>query len=128
MNRKLRKRNAWKLIICLVLTGLVWPATARDGADFQSAMRVSGKISDEAGQPLPGANVLVKGTSIGTTSDASGEFALNLMDGNAVLVFSFIGYTSQEVSVNNQSVINISLAPDILSLAEVVVTGYGTQS
>src|SRR5688572_22348642 len=127
MTRKLLSSTGWKLIICLVLTGLVWPATARNGDDFQ-AVTVSGKITDESGLPLPGTNVLVKGTSLGTTADANGEYTLAVTDGDAVLVFSFIGYTTQEISVNNQSQINISLAPDILALSEVVVTGYGSQS
>jgi TonB-linked SusC/RagA family outer membrane protein len=97
-------------------------------AGFFQALQVSGTIIDEKGDPLPGANVLVKGTAVGTTTDAAGTYTLNISEGNAVLVFSFIGYTSKEVAVNNQTRIDISLDPDIISLSEVVVTGYGTQS
>ena len=89
---------------------------------------ISGKISDESGQPLPGANILVKGTTIGTTSDANGEYKLSIPDGSTTLIFSFIGYTTQEVSIDNRTRIDIALTPDIVALSEVVVTGYGTQS
>ncbi|HMJ67671.1 MAG TPA: TonB-dependent receptor [Cyclobacteriaceae bacterium] len=97
-------------------------------ADFFQGIQVSGTILDEKGDALPGANVLVKGSTIGTTSDAAGSYTLNISEGNAVLVFSFIGYTSKEVAVNNQTRIDVGLEPDIVSLSEVVVTGYGSQS
>lgn len=97
-------------------------------AGFFQGLTVSGTIVDEKGDALPGANVLVKGTAVGTTTDANGSYTLNISDGNAVLVFSFIGYTSKEVAVNNQSRIDVNLDPDIIALSEVVVTGYGSQS
>ncbi|HEU5146225.1 MAG TPA: TonB-dependent receptor [Chryseosolibacter sp.] len=90
------------------------------------ALSISGAITDDAGLPLPGVNVVEKGTTNGTSSDADGKYTLNVQD-NAVLVFSFIGYVTQEVPVNNQTVINIAMAPDVKSLNEVVVVGYGTQ-
>src|SRR5437868_5698771 len=89
------------------------------------ALQVSGKITDETGQPIPGANILEKGTANGTVTDGSGAFSLNVSGGSsAVLVISFIGYKSQEVTVGDRTVIDLSLAPDITSLQEVVVTGY----
>jgi TonB-linked SusC/RagA family outer membrane protein len=88
---------------------------------------VSGTLTDEADNPLPGVNVLVKGTTIGTTSDAQGRYSLNVPDENATLVVSFIGYTTQEIPVGNQTTINVKLLPDIRQLGEVVVVGYGTQ-
>jgi TonB-linked SusC/RagA family outer membrane protein len=88
---------------------------------------ISGLVSDDQNQPLPGANILEKGTTTGTTTDSNGEYKLNVSDPNATLVYSFIGYTSQEIPINNQTVINVSLQPDVLSLSEVVVVGYGTQ-
>jgi TonB-linked SusC/RagA family outer membrane protein len=88
---------------------------------------VSGVITDESNSPLPGVNVLVKGTTVGTTSDAEGKYSLNVPDANSVLVISFIGYTTQEIVVGNQTTINIQLAPDVKQLGEVVVVGYGTQ-
>jgi len=103
-------------------------ATSVSHEDFFQALQVSGRIIDEKGEALPGANVLVKGTTLGTTTDASGSYTLNVPDANSVLVFSFIGYTSKEVAVNNQTQMNVTLDPDIISLSEVVVTGYGSQS
>lgn len=88
---------------------------------------VSGKITDENGSPLPGVNIIEKGTSNGTSSDADGRYSLNVLDGNATLVFTFIGYETREVPVGNQSVIDVTLQPDIRQLEEVVVVGYGTQ-
>lgn len=88
---------------------------------------VRGKVTDDQGDAIPGANVLIKGTTIGTSTDASGRFSLSVPDGNAVLVISFIGYASQEVAVADRSEINITLAADIQQLSEVIVVGYGTQ-
>lgn len=89
---------------------------------------VTGRITDDANQPIPGVNILLKGTSTGTTSDTNGSYAITVPDGSGVLVFSFIGYATQEIPINNRTVIDVALAPDAVSLAEVVVTGYGTQS
>jgi TonB-linked SusC/RagA family outer membrane protein len=93
---------------------------------FAQAQDVTGKVSDVNGGPIPGVNIIVKGTTLGTTTDANGEYSINVGDESKVLIFSFIGYISQEVPVNNQSVINISLEPDLKMLEEVVVVGYGT--
>lgn len=87
---------------------------------------VSGTVTDEMGQPLPGVNVIEKGTSNGTVSDIDGQYTL-LIDSEGTLVFSSIGYLSEEIPVNNQSVINLSLIPDVTQLDELVVVGYGTQ-
>ena len=86
---------------------------------------VAGKIVDEAGEALPGVNVLVKGTSNGTVSDGEGLYSLGGVNENSVLVFSFIGYHSQDVTVGSRSEINVNLLPDVTALQEVVVIGYG---
>ncbi|MEH0152914.1 TonB-dependent receptor [Limibacter armeniacum] len=86
---------------------------------------VSGKVSDEQGEGLPGAAVMIKGTTIGTTTDVNGKFKLKVPE-DATLVFAFVGYESVEVLVKGQSTINITLQPDLKSLEEVVVVGYGT--
>jgi TonB-linked SusC/RagA family outer membrane protein len=88
---------------------------------------VSGSVTDEANQPMPGVNVIERGTTNGTSTDADGKFSLSVADGNSVLIFSFIGYVTQEIPVNNQTSITISLASDVATLSEVVVVGYGEQ-
>lgn len=88
---------------------------------------ITGKVTDEEGNPLPGVNVIVKGTVNGTTTDANGEYQLDVPDNTEVLVFSFVGYLSKEVNISDQSTVNISLDPDIQQLGEVVVVGYGVQ-
>ncbi|GHA78494.1 SusC/RagA family TonB-linked outer membrane protein [Pontibacter akesuensis] len=91
-------------------------------------IQVSGKVTEAStGIPLPGVTVLVKGTSVGSTTGAEGNFNITAPGSDAVLVFSFIGYTPQEVTVGNKSVINIALKEDVELLEEVVVVGYGTQ-
>lgn len=86
---------------------------------------ISGRVIDENGEAVPGANVLIKGTTNGTTTDSQGLFRLSIPNRDAVLVISFIGYVAQEIAVGNLSEINVSLVPDIRSLNEVVVIGYG---
>jgi TonB-linked SusC/RagA family outer membrane protein len=88
---------------------------------------VNGTISDSFGQPLPGANIIEKGTINGTQSDFDGHFNINVSNQNAVLVVSYVGFLSQEISVNGQKNINIQLKEDTAALDEVVVVGYGTQ-
>ncbi len=90
---------------------------------------LSGKVlSSDNGQPLPGVSVVVKGTQQGAITDVDGRYNLVVPNQESILVFSFVGYLSQEVKVMNQSVINITLNADIKALNEVVVTGYTTQS
>ncbi|HEU5146060.1 MAG TPA: SusC/RagA family TonB-linked outer membrane protein [Chryseosolibacter sp.] len=91
------------------------------------AFEVSGTILDETGQTLPGVNILEKGTTNGAVSDVEGNYRLQVQDENAILVFSFIGYQTQEIPVNGRSVIDLTLAQDVKALDEVVVVGYGTQ-
>lgn len=88
---------------------------------------ISGKITDEKGEALPGVSIAVKGTTRGTTTDANGEYKLVVPDEKAVLVVSFVGYQRQEITVGSRSVINIPLTVDDKSLEEVVVVGYGVQ-
>ena len=84
-------------------------------------------ISAEDGEGLPGVNVIVKGTSLGTVTDVEGKYTLDVPDENTVLVFSSVGYIQEEVLVGDQTIINITLVQDIKSLEEIVVVGYGTQ-
>lgn len=88
---------------------------------------VSGTITDEGGGGLPGVNIVVKGTTTGTTSDATGNFSLSIPGDNAVLVFSFVGYATTQSVVGSRTAINIQLTPDVRTLQELVVTGYASQ-
>ena len=88
---------------------------------------ISGSVTDTQGTPIPGVNILVKGTTHGTTTDADGKYSLSVLEEDAILVFSFIGYVSQEVAVNGRSMIDVTLQEDVQSLEEVVVIGYGEQ-
>ncbi len=92
------------------------------------AMQVSGKVTDEQGQPLPGVNIIEKGTTNGTSTDADGKYLLSVSGENTVLIFSFIGYITEERTPGSQSVIDVTMTPDISTLSEVVVVGYGIQS
>jgi TonB-dependent starch-binding outer membrane protein SusC len=87
---------------------------------------VSGTVLDESGSPMPGVNVLVSGTSNGTVTDISGKYTISVPSG-AKLLFSFIGYTSKEVEVGNNSVIDVSMNVDVTELSEIVVTGYSSE-
>jgi TonB-linked SusC/RagA family outer membrane protein len=88
---------------------------------------VTGKVtSSDDGSPIPGVNILEKGTSNGTVTDVDGNFRISAASGST-LVFSFVGYQSQEVPVGSQSSVNVSLLSDVTSLSEVVVVGYGSQ-
>ncbi len=89
-------------------------------------IQVTGNVVTDENEALPGANVIIKGTTTGTVTDFEGNYTLNA-PGNATLIFSYVGYKSQEVPVNNQSVINITLMVDAEQLSEVVVIGYGTR-
>ena len=90
-----------------------------------SAQEVSGTVSDASG-PLPGASVVVKGTTNGAQTDFDGNFVISDVDASSTLVFSYIGYKTQEVVVGNQTTINIMMEEDAQALAEVVIIGYGT--
>ena len=89
------------------------------------AQTVSGTVSDANGA-LPGASVLVKGTSNGTQTDFDGNYTLNDVDAAATLVFSYIGFSTQEIAVNGQSTINVTLQEDAQALDEVIIIGYGS--
>lgn len=93
----------------------------------QTAFAVTGVVQDEMGQSIPGVNVVEKGTTNGATTDVDGRYSLNVQNENATLVFSFIGYLTEEVAVSSRSTIDIVLKQDVQSLEEVVVVGYGTQ-
>lgn len=89
---------------------------------------VQGVITDESKMPIPGANIVIKGTSTGTISDTEGKFSLDFTGyENPVITISFVGYLTEEVVIGTQTEINVQLVPDLLSLDEVLVVGYGVQ-
>ena len=133
------------LLTCLLLSehaGLaqrITPLNALASISYSSAtatqslvaadQTISGRVTDAAtGGGLPGVSVVVKGTSRGTTTDTDGNYRVSAPDQNVTLVFSFIGYATQEIPVGSRSTLNVSLAGDDKTLSEIVVVGYGTQN
>jgi len=114
----MKKKHYQKLGILLLLLNMSFGVWAQD-------VEVKGVILDETNEPIPGASVLIKGTSTGVASDIDGSYTISVPN-TSTLVFSFIGYETQEIPVGNQSVINVSLKLDLSDLEEVVVVGYGT--
>ncbi|KAA6438373.1 TonB-dependent receptor [Dyadobacter flavalbus] len=105
--------------------GLLAPLPYTDQAD----LTIKGKVTaSDSKEPLPGVSVVVKGTQQGAITSGDGSYSLVVPDESAVLVFSFVGYVSQEIQVANRSLIHVTLEADIKALSEVVVTGYTTQS
>jgi len=114
MNRELL-RSVWIAFVLFLVTAA--------GAVAQRQV-ITGKITDPSGQAMPGVNVLLKGTSTGTTTDVEGAYSIEASPDN-ILVISFIGYKSQEITVGSQTSVNVTLETDLKTLEEVVVVGYG---
>jgi TonB-dependent starch-binding outer membrane protein SusC len=110
----------------LILAAVLW-ASSIGSVLAQSGHPVSGKVTSETGDAMPGVNIVVKGTTRGTVSDVNGEFRLDNLVPEDILVLSFIGYQQEEITVGTQERIAIQLIPDLQTLTEVVVVGYGTQ-
>ena len=94
----------------------------------QQQIQVSGTVVDQNDQPLPGANILAKGTTNGTQTDFDGKFSLDIADENTTLIISYLGFVTQEIVLNNQTDLTVVLIEDAAALDEVVVIGYGTLS
>jgi TonB-linked SusC/RagA family outer membrane protein len=97
------------------------------GKEVAPVLDVTGRVTDENGTAFPGVNIVVKGTTTGTTTDTDGKYSLNVPDENAILVFSFVGYSKMEVAVEGRTVIDVSMTPDARALEEVIVTALGVQ-
>ncbi|MDR1114758.1 MAG: TonB-dependent receptor [Tannerella sp.] len=93
----------------------------------QGSISVSGMVKDETGEPLPGVNIIVKGTTNGIATDIDGRYTISVADRTSVLEFSYLGFAVQSVTVGNQTIINITMREDTQMMEEVVVVGYGTQ-
>jgi TonB-linked SusC/RagA family outer membrane protein len=87
---------------------------------------ITGRVLDEKSSGLPGVSVVIKGTQKGTTTDIEGNFRIGIIDDNTTLIFSFVGYQSNQITVGNSSAVTVTLTPEDRSLNEVVVVGYGT--
>ena len=121
--QKLKSKIPRQVLFLLVVLSLI------TGSSFAQSRTVTGKVVDfETNEGLPGANIVQKGTTNGTITDINGSFSLSLEeDGEQTLIISSVGYTSQEITIGTQSVIEVQLASDITQLEEIVVIGYGEQ-
>jgi TonB-linked SusC/RagA family outer membrane protein len=119
------------LIMVLLLQGsYLVSAGSTSGVSISDDLQqrsVTGRVSDAKGNPMPGVNVIEKGTSNGVLSGADGRYSITVASGNSVITFSFIGYEVQEIAVGAQTTLNVTLAEALTGLNEVVVIGYGTQ-
>jgi len=94
---------------------------------FAQRITVTGRVTDETGSPLPGTTVVIKGTTVGASADSDGKYALDVSSRNVSLIFSFVGFVTQEIAVQNRAVVDVVLQAEITGLQEVIVVGYGTQ-
>lgn len=104
---------------------LLYACSLLVGTAYAQQRTITGTVKGEDGAGLPGVNIVVKGTAQGTTSNIDGRFRLEVPGNEAVLLFSYIGYLSKEMTVGSQTEISISLEPDATELQEVVVTAVG---
>src|SRR5690606_12189526 len=109
------------------LLGVITSNTSPLLKTITTQSQVSGKITDDSGMSLPGVSIKIKDSNIGTVSGVDGNYTLAAAGANTVLVFSYLGFETQEVVVGNRTTINVTLVPSKSSLEEVVVVGYGTQ-
>ncbi len=121
-----------RIVVLLLFCGLAFPAyslaAGTPSADDQQQIRVTGTVTDASnGAAMPGVNIQVKGTTQGAITDVDGKYSLSVTDRNATIVFSFIGYVSQEVALGGKSVVDVALSGEVTDLDEVVVVGYSTQ-
>ena len=127
---KAKARNFLLLVLlCLIGATPIYASSISEKVitlndELQST--VTGVVSDENGTPLPGASIVVQGTTTGAVADFDGNYSINVAS-DGVLVFSYVGYAQSAVPVNGRTTINISLQPDSSLLDEVVLVGYGTQ-
>jgi len=117
------------LSIGMLITGLPVSASGSNspGNEGQKDIVITGKVTSDDGKPLPGANIVVSGTSKGVISRDDGTFEISVPSTSSTIEFSFIGYTRQQIKVGSQKVINITMQPDSKMLSELIVVGYSTE-
>ncbi|MCD8263048.1 MAG: SusC/RagA family TonB-linked outer membrane protein [Tannerellaceae bacterium] len=111
----------------LILINPSSPVRDRVTNDTTQGITISGTVTDETGETLPGASIQVKGSTVGIISDMDGYYTITVPNKNAILVFSYIGYQAQEVPVGNKTVVNVRMQEDAQQVEEVIVVGYGVQ-
>ncbi len=126
-NGQINTRTMGRHIIIFPAASHTARALASEQQQQQQQNQVSGTVTDDTGQPLPGVAVVVKGTTQGTVTNADGQYTISNIPENATLQFSFVGMRAQEVVVGNQTTINIEMVADAIGIEEVVAVGYGTQ-
>jgi TonB-linked SusC/RagA family outer membrane protein len=124
---KIIKINWAASLLFFILFSLTKNVCAENNMQTQQQQSVQGKVSDAKGIPLPGVNVVVKGTTTGAITDKDGNYSIKISINSTALVFSFIGMKTSEIIINNQTVIDVTLSEDISGLDEVIVTGYMNQ-
>ena len=112
-------KNSLKTFAILILASII--------IAFTESVVITGKVTDEAGAPLPGVSVTIKGSSQGTVTDANGVYKISADPQDRILVFSFIGYSNIEERINGRSIINVVMSPSVIALDEVAVVGYGVK-
>ncbi|WP_353719372.1 SusC/RagA family TonB-linked outer membrane protein [Dyadobacter sp. 676] len=123
--RPRRRTIFWRVCLALCVTLLMQAgALAQSGAD---ETLISGEVKDEKNSAIPGASIVLQGTTKGTTTDANGKFSLSVPRSGSVIIVSFLGYKRQEIAVGNRTTFDVQLEPSSDELQEVVVVGYGTQ-
>ena len=128
-------RNAFGIILCSVMMGSQAFANVKEGSGKamepkevqQQSIKISGTVSDDRGETIPGATVMIKGTTVGTTTDLNGEYSINVPNSKAVLEFRTIGYKPIEITVGTKRIINAVLYEDAQALDEVTVVAFGKQ-
>lgn len=123
------RKGCFALIaVAAVVIAVPQPAHARlSGVTMQQQNNISGRVTDTNGEPIVGANVIIKGTTQGTVTDTNGQFSLANVPADATIVVSFLGFDQEEVEVNGQTNINVVMIEDMAMLQDVVVVGFGTQ-
>ncbi len=124
MKQKVRYKALYQLIarsMLVLILSFVFLSS------FAQGRTITGVITDDGGVPLPGVNVVVKGTTTGTITDLNGKFSINVLGNETTLSFTYVGYVGQEIQVGTQTTINVTLKEELQQLNEVVVIGYGVQ-
>ncbi len=117
------------MVVLFLLVGMVFqPVYSSTKNNDQQQIRITGTVTDaETGNPMPGVNIQVKGTTVGAITDEDGKYVINVTDRNSILIFSFIGYDTKEVPLAGRVLLDVTMSPTVTDLDEVVVVGYSTQ-